>query len=160
MAKYINEIFNNVKLKAEVIEIYDGDTITVKTNFPGVWTRSENDLQPLPIKFKLRMIGYDCAEKRTKNKNEKRMSLIARQALCDKILNKEVDLECKSLDKYGRLLAIVKHNGENVNDFMVKKNYAYVYGGKTKAKVEYNDDDSYCIEGKKYIMGKEGCEDV
>ncbi len=150
MSRYLDEIFNNIRLKATVIDVYDGDTCTIETEFPGV---KKDDGSPLLIKFKLRMMGYDTAEKRTRDENEKRIAYLCRDVLSDKILNKQVQVFCQSLDKYGRLLGTITCAGENVNDFMVNGNYGYIYGGKTKEKVTYNEDDSYIINGVTYRIG-------
>ena len=149
MALYLDEIFNNIILDAMVIDCRDGDTCTIETEFPGV---KKDNGEPFLIKFKLRMVGYDTAEKRTRNANEKRIAYLCRDVLSDKILNKKVKVFCQSLDKYGRLLGIITCDGENVNDFMVNNNYGYAYGGKTKSNVTYNNDNSYIINGVTYSI--------
>ena len=150
-SKFLDEIFNNIQLTAKVINVYDGDTITIETQFPGVVQKS--NYEPLLIKFKVRMDGYDTPEIRTRDDNEKRLGYIARNILSQKILNEEVKVICKSLDKYGRLLAIITHKNENINSFMLEHNYGMVYTGGTKAKPLYNDDNSYVINGVSYVMG-------
>ena len=150
MSKYLNEIFNDIELDATIIDVYDGDTVTIEAEFPGV---KKLDGNPLLIKFKLRMMGYDTSEKRTKDPNEKRIALLCRDKLAEKILNKKVKVRCQSLDKYGRLLGTIICNNENVNQFMLDKNYGYAYGGKTKKKPIYHEDNSYTIDGKVYKIG-------
>ena len=149
-SKYIDEIFNNITLDAKVIQVYDGDTCTIEFPFPGVVKK--DDSSPLLVKFKLRMLGYDTAEKRTRNKNEKRIAYLCRDALSNKILNKDVQVECASLDKYGRLLGKITYDNEDINQYMLDSNFGYIYTGGTKAKVTYNEDNSYIINGVTYLI--------
>ena len=149
-AKFLDEIFNNVDLKAKVIEIYDGDTCTIETEFPGVVHRDSST--PLLIKFKVRMMGYDTPELRTRNLNEKRLGYICKQVLSNKILNEDVTIKCKSLDKYGRLLGTIICKNEDINEYMIVNNYGMTYDGGTKKDVIYNEDNSYVIDGVTYRL--------
>lgn len=149
MSKYLNEIFNDIELDATIIDVYDGDTVTIEAEFPGV---KKLDGHPLLIKFKLRLSLIDTPEKKGRDLNEKRMAIYARDKLAEKILNKKVKVRCQSLDKYGRLLGTIICNNENVNQFMLDKNYGYTYLGGTKKKPIYHEDNSYTIDGKTYKM--------
>jgi len=55
-----------------------------------------------------------------------------RDALSSKIFGKRVELQDAVTEKYGRVLATVLYNGENMNTWMLKKKYAYVYQGQKK----------------------------
>ena len=149
-SKYLNEIFNNIEVDAKVIDVYDGDTVTVEFPFPNVTTKDKN--KDLIIKFKVRMSGYDTAEKRTRDRNEKRIALLCQKALSNRVLNKTIKLKCESLDKYGRLLGIIYCDNENINEYMLSSNFGYSYGGGKKANIKYNEDNSYEINGNKYII--------
>lgn len=118
------------KFRCKVVEVYDGDTITIilfnKCGFE---------------KHKLRMYGYDSPEMKPKknvpNRNQEiEMAKISRDKLKELILDKVVIFESKGYDKYGRLLGnIYKRNfcnKLNINIYMVQNGYGYQYFGGTK----------------------------
>jgi len=113
--------------RGRVIKVYDGDTITIATKLPLTGVDKDTIWR-----FSVRLNGIDCPELRTKNESEKKIATIARDKLSKLILNKMVDLEDVSLEKYGRLLATVGYNGQNLNKWMVDQRLAVVYDGGTK----------------------------
>ena len=113
------------KYVAKCIDVYDGDSITVVFKFNGKYQQ-----------FKIRMMGYDTPEIRSKNLEEKEYGKRAKKALEDKILNKIINLECHEFDKYGRLLATVYIDGNDVNQYMINERYGYPYTGETKMTFE------------------------
>ena len=113
----------------KVIKVYDGDSITI--------VAKPYDNYPV-YRFSVRLNGIDTPELRTKYDNEKRLAIIARDALSEKILGKVVRLENVDSEKYGRLLADIYldslSDSENICEWMVKNNHAIEYTGKTKVK--------------------------
>ena len=111
------------ELKAKVVSVYDGDTI--KCVFP---------LNDKLFKWNCRLSGVDTPELRTRNKNEKKFGYQVRDNLREKILGKVITLKCGEFDKYGRLLATVKCDGDkcSVNDWLIENDYAFKYDGGTK----------------------------
>ena len=110
--------------KGIVVKVYDGDTITIASKLP---------YRKSPIyRFSVRLNGIDTPEIKGKTKDEKDMAIVARDALSAKILTKEVQLKNVSTEKYGRLLADVYCQGENLNSWMLENRYAVSYTGKTK----------------------------
>ena len=67
------------------IKVYDGDTITVASKMP--WNNS-----PL-YRFSVRLNGIDTPEIKGQNEPEKRIAVKARDALKEKILNKQIVLK-------------------------------------------------------------------
>lgn len=109
----------------KVIKVYDGDSVTI----------AAKPYENYPIyRFSVRLSGIDTPELRTRNENEKKHAIIARDALAEKILNKIVTLKNVESEKYGRVLADIYLGDENICDWMVTSNYAVQYGGKTKVK--------------------------
>ena len=109
---------------ADVVRIIDGDSIVLKADLGfEVW-----------ISKSFRLNGIDTPEIKTKVENEKKHALIARDALSERILNKIVRLENVESEKYGRLLADVYLDNDNLNEWMIEKNYAVKYAGDTKVK--------------------------
>jgi len=121
--------------RVKVISVYDGDTITVA----GYYNMDV-------YKFKVRINGIDTPEMRTHDLNEKEIALISRDVLCSKIDNKWIMLENISYDKYGRILADVYLNQENISDYLIEKRLAVKYDGGTK--VSPKDWKEYYRTGK------------
>ena len=107
-----------------VIKVYDGDTITIASTIP---------IKDSPLyRFSVRLNGIDTPEIKGSNEIEKRVALLARDALSEKILYKDVELINVQTEKYGRLLAEVVFCGENMNEWMITKRFAVKYDGGTK----------------------------
>lgn len=113
--------FNNQRKLCKVVDVYDGDTITVVffyRNAPYLW--------------KIRLAGIDTPELRTKCEMEKQHGYHVRDLLRKRILNKIIVLRCGGFDKYGRLLATPYQNKENLCEWMITHKYAVPYDGGTK----------------------------
>lgn len=107
-----------------VIKVYDGDTITIAEKLP--YANS-----PL-YRWSVRLSGIDAPELKSKSFALKAVAEEGRDALWSKIFGKRVELKDVGTEKYGRVLATVLYNGENMNTWMLKKKYAYVYQGQKK----------------------------
>jgi len=115
-----------VHCEGKVLEVHDGDTLTLAFIFG----------QQLCYKS-CRIEGVDCAEIRSKNVEEKKVGLEARDFLSQLVLNKIVWVEFSDKkDKYGRLLAnIYPHKGgESLAKILIDKRYGYPYHGEKKQK--------------------------
>lgn len=99
------------------IAVYDGDTITVEA------TPSQFKPSSIKYKWKVRLLGIDTPEIRSKDPG----ALESRDALRRLILDKEIRLEIKKYGKYGRLIAIVKYNNMDVNQYMIDAGFAKPY---------------------------------
>jgi endonuclease YncB( thermonuclease family) len=115
------------------VSVYDGDTITVVFDTGIV----NGDVGPY-YKHRIRLLGIDTPELRTKNLEEKKMGIKVRDFVREKILNKLIRIECAEFDKYGRLLANVFIGDENINKLLVDMKYAYKYLGGTKQDIYVN----------------------
>lgn len=100
--------------KAHVVSVYDGDTITVNIDLGF-----DVNLKGL----KVRLHGINSPEIRGTTKP---LGTISRDALRSRILGKDVILQTiqDKQEKYGRWLAIVDLNGEDINNWLVGNNYA------------------------------------
>jgi endonuclease YncB( thermonuclease family) len=108
------------------VKVYDGDTITICTgiNEPDVFYR-----------FSVRLMGIDAPEIKGGGNNEKQLAIIARDKLRKKILGKIIRLEIiKQPEKWGRILAIVYLDDENICQWLLNNGLAIPYEGKTKIK--------------------------
>ena len=108
----------------QVIKVYDGDTITIATRLPY----KDSPLYRFPIRLK----GIDTAEIKSKNENEKKHAIVARDALSELILHKTVVVKNIENEKYGRVLADVYLGEVCINEWMIEKGYAVKYDGGTK----------------------------
>ena len=108
----------------KVVKVYDGDTITIATKLPY-----ENSPY---YRFSVRLKGIDCPEIKTKNKEEKECATIARDFLREILMDKIVILKEVELEKYGRILADVYLNDQNISLLLCEKKLAVKYDGGTK----------------------------
>ena len=108
-----------------VIKVYDGDTITVATKLPY---KKDNTI----YRFSIRLKNIDCPEINSNNSEEKEYAFLAKNALSQKILNKEVIVKNTSIEKYGRILADVYLKNELINDWLLENRYGVKYDGKSK----------------------------
>jgi micrococcal nuclease len=115
------------------VKVYDGDTITVVFDTGII----NNDIGPY-YKHRIRLLGIDTPELRTKNLEEKKMGIAVRDFVRSKVLNKIIRIDCGEFDKYGRLLATVFVGNENINELLVNMQYAYKYDGGTKQDIFVN----------------------
>ena len=132
----------NFKYNVSSLEkVVDGDTIDVVINLGF----------DVCTKQRVRLLGIDTPESRTRDLEEKKFGLLSKKKLkewCLKAVESEKDdieiqLRCPEADsrgKFGRILAEiwVSEDGEwtNVNEWMCLNNYAVPYVGQNKADVE------------------------
>lgn len=124
------ETFNlkNEKKKALVIDVYDGDTITVVFKHFGQIN-----------KWKLRLLGINTPELRPSRSLENRDKIIenaktARDYLSGLVLNKIIFIECGSFDSFGRILGYLYLNAKDIgfidksiNQLMINSGNAVEY---------------------------------
>jgi endonuclease YncB( thermonuclease family) len=122
--------FNDQKMMAKVVSVYDGDTCTVVVKINGKYQ-----------KIKIRCYGYDSPEmKPSKSQNDRdaeiKKAKAAKAALEQYCLNKIVTLHMHGFDKYGRFLATIyirKYCKQvNINRAMIDSGHGYEYFGGTK----------------------------
>jgi endonuclease YncB( thermonuclease family) len=110
--------------EGDVINVYDGDTITIVSKLPY-------DASPL-YRFSVRLAGIDCAEIKGKTEYERELAQEAKCALQKLILNKAVALKNLKTEKYGRVLADVYLGDLHVNQWLLDNKYAVQYSGGKK----------------------------
>ncbi|HPI00307.1 MAG TPA: thermonuclease family protein [Chitinophagaceae bacterium] len=96
------------QLKGKVVGITDGDTFKLLT--------ADNK------QIKVRLYGIDCPEKKQD------FGQVAKQFLSDQIFGKQVEVENKNIDRYGRTIGMVfTDNHINVNEALLKVGLAWHY---------------------------------
>ena len=107
-----------------VIKVYDGDTITVAERLPY----NESPL----YRWSIRLAGIDTPEIKSVSPELARLAITARDELSNKIMGKRVVLKNIKTEKYGRVLATVVYEDQDINQWLLDQNYAYEYDGKKK----------------------------
>jgi endonuclease YncB( thermonuclease family) len=124
--------------KGKIVKCYDGDTVTIATIMEGK-----------RVKHSVRMLGYDCAEIRSHDEQEKQVAKWAKEYINDLIFDKIVIVtKNDGYDKYGRLLLELKIGDTNVNEIMLEK-WGVVYNGGHKDDVDWN---MWSKDGRKKIL--------
>jgi len=105
--------------RALITKVYDGDTLTAEVDLGfKMWAK----------KIKLRLIGIDTPEIRTKNPAEKLLAIKARDRVRELCLDKEVKITTHGKGKYGRWLATVYIEGDiDLRRFLVDEGLAKEY---------------------------------
>lgn len=128
------DLLNNKTIDARVVDIIDGDTIILVFKFLSTF-----------IKMNVRIYGIDSCEKLGTNKDlgQKATAFAymffanfegSRNQLRDCLDKNEiiVDAQLLGLDKFGRLIAIIKKNGKDYANEVLRAKLAYNYFGGTK----------------------------
>ncbi len=74
-------------------------------------------------------MGINAPESRTRDKEEKKRGLAAKQWLIDRLEYKEIEMQSYGTGKYGRVLGELFVDGVNINQLMVEKGHAVDYDG-------------------------------
>lgn len=127
LAKNANDFvkydLNGQTLVGKVISVYDTDTLTIGTMISNVF-----------VKLNVRLGGIDAPELKSKGNNglEAKLCRLGRNWLKREYLNKLVIVECKEMDKYGRLLGFI-HDRLNkdkcINNLLIENKFVRCYGG-------------------------------
>ena len=124
MAKKMDKHIYSAKLQ----RVVDGDTCDALIDLGfDTW-----------VKKRIRFYGVDTWESRTRNLEEKKKGLAAKDYVKDLLENSDEGkflLKSHGVGKYGRVLGelFVKGHDKSVNDLLIENGHAYEYeGGKKK----------------------------
>ena len=112
---------------AKLVRVVDGDTADAMIDLGfNVW-----------VKNRIRFMGVDAWESRTRNKEEKVKGLAAKAYVKDLLENSDEGkflLKSHGVGKYGRVLGelFVKGNEKSVNELLKDNGHAYEYHGEKK----------------------------
>ena len=141
MSAYAQEPCEFIYRVSSLEKVVDGDTIDVTIDLGF----------DVCTKQRVRLLGIDTPESRTRDLDEKKFGLLSKKKLkewCLKAVESEkddieIELRCPEKDsrgKFGRILAEVwvSEDGQwtNVNKWMCDEGYAVPYVGQNKADVE------------------------
>ena len=120
--------------RAKLIKVVDGDTVDVDIDLGfGVWLKDE----------RVRIMGIDTPESRTRDKVEKVFGLASKDRLKE-LLSKDVILKTFAAKdgedmkgKFGRILGdFILEDDRMVTDVLIEEGHAVKYHGQNKADVE------------------------
>ncbi|MFZ9519901.1 MAG: thermonuclease family protein [Silvanigrellaceae bacterium] len=108
---------------------YDGDTMMV----------SIANVHPLlGQKVSVRVHGIDAPEMHASEPCERAAAVAAQQFVKEVLLRaKRIDLERVQRDKYFRILADVRADGESIAQMLIAQGLAYPYYGGTKQRIDW-----------------------
>lgn len=119
--------------RAHLVKVVDGDTVDVDIDLGfGVWLKDE----------RVRIMGIDTPESRTRDKVEKVFGLAAKNRLKELIEKDTVLKTFAAKDgedmkgKFGRILGDFKCGDRMVTEIMIEEGHAVKYYGQNKAEVE------------------------
>ena len=111
--------------KCKMVKVVDGDTIDVDIDLGfGVWMRNQ----------RIRMHGIDTPESRTRDLEEKKYGLAAKDFLIKWTNAGGLTLKTHKDDrgKFGRILGEIWCFDTNVNEKMIEEHHAVRYMGQSK----------------------------
>ena len=134
----------------KIVRVVDGDTVDVDIDLGfDVWLKKQ----------RIRLYGVDTPESRTRDLEEKKYGLAAKQYLIDKLNAGTPILKTfkDGVGKYGRILGEfwveeVAEESENItvktniNQLMIEEHYAAPYHGQSKEEIE-----EIHLENRQYI---------
>ena len=107
----------------KVTRVVDGDTIDVNLDLGfNIWHKA-----------RVRMVGIDSPESRTRRKAEKVLGLAAKARLKELLKGQKVSIKCtKEKGKFGRILSDVMVGDININKQLIDEGHAREYRGGKK----------------------------
>ena len=113
----------------KVVKIVDGDTIDVDIDLGfGVWLKKQ----------RIRLFGIDTPESRTRDLEEKKYGLAAKEYLTKWVTSGGVKIRTQkdAKGKFGRILGEMYCYDTNVNEKMIEEYHAVRYHGQSKKEIE------------------------
>ena len=116
--------------KCKILRVVDGDTVDVDIDLGfGIWMH----------KARVRLLGIDTPESRTRDKEEKKFGLLSKEYVKSRypvgsmaILRTHKD----KTGKFGRILGELVWEDSTINKIMVDEHYAVLYNGQSKEDIE------------------------
>ncbi len=117
------------RYRVDVTRVVDGDTVDVDVDL---------GFGMIYKKQRVRMMGIDTPESRTRDLEEKFYGKASGKFLTELLEGKEVQLVSHDKGKFGRILGelFVDGNPVSVNNLMIENNHAVPYFGESKSKTE------------------------
>jgi micrococcal nuclease len=114
--------------RVKIRRVVDGDTVDVDIDLGfGVWLKKQ----------RIRLYGIDTPESRTRDLEEKKFGLMAKEFLKKELADGAIlKTRLDGKGKYGRILGefitVIDGARHNVNEYMVESHHAATYHGQSK----------------------------
>ena len=121
--------------RCKILKVVDGDTVDVDIDLGfGVWLKKE----------RVRMMGIDTPESRTRDKVEKLFGLTAKQYVKDNMHTNSMQVLKTEIDrsggdkkgKFGRILGDFILDDKKLTDMMIEDGHAVAYFGGSKEEIQ------------------------
>ena len=121
--------------KCKILRVVDGDTVDIDIDLGfGIWMHKE----------RVRMMGIDTPESRTRDKVEKAFGLASKAKLKEllpigsiQVLKTEIDKSGEDKKgKLGRILGDFLIDGERATDILIETGHAVAYFGGSKEEIQ------------------------
>ena len=121
--------------RCKILKVVDGDTVDVDIDLGfGVWLKKE----------RVRMMGIDTPESRTRDKVEKLFGLSAKQYVKDNMPTNSMQILKTEIDrsggdkkgKFGRILGDFILDDKRLTDMMIEDGHAVAYFGGSKEEIQ------------------------
>jgi len=114
--------------RCEIVKIIDGDTVDVDIDLGfGIWMRNE----------RVRLYGIDTPESRTRDLEEKKYGLAAKEFLTKWLSAGNITLKTHkdAEGKFGRILGELWYNDVNINQKLIEEHHAVGYHVQSKDEI-------------------------
>ncbi len=121
--------------KCKILRVVDGDTVDIDIDLGfGIWMHKE----------RVRMMGIDTPESRTRDKVEKAFGLASKAKLKEllpigsiQVLKTEIDKSGEDKKgKFGRILGDFLLDGQRATDILIETGHAVAYFGGSKEEIQ------------------------
>jgi len=116
--------------RCKIRRVVDGDTVDIDIDLGfGVWLHKE----------RVRIYGIDTPESRTRDKEEKKYGLMAKEFVKQFIKGDSIKLTTQKYDakgKFGRILGDIIVDNRSLSDTMIQEHHAVIYHGQSKEDIQ------------------------
>ena len=116
--------------RVKVTRVVDGDTVDVDIDLGfGCWLHKE----------RVRIYGIDTPESRTRDKEEKKYGLMAKEFVKQFVKGDSIKLTTQKYDakgKFGRILGDIIVDNKSLSDTMIQEHHAVIYHGQSKEDIQ------------------------
>ena len=116
--------------RCKVTRVVDGDTVDIDIDLGfGVWLHKE----------RVRIYGIDTPESRTRDKEEKKYGLMAKEFVKQFVKGDSIKLTTQKYDakgKFGRILGDIIVDNRSLSDTMIQEHHAVIYHGQSKEDIQ------------------------
>ena len=129
--------------RCKVRRVVDGYTVDIEIDLGfGVWLHKE----------RVRIYGIDTPESRTRDKEEKKYGLMAKEFVKQFVKGDSIKLTTQKYDakgKFGRILGDIIVDNKSLSDTMIQEHHAVIYHGQSK-----EDIQKAHINNRKFFNGE------